>query len=499
MTRWLWAFLALGLVWASAQAQTASSFVGTSTNPSGLPLSASGYGVEAEATIGVPSGPILNGGSAVGLSRTIDNTSSLTPQGMLTPRTLALFADVGGGLMPDWFKTAADGMDDAPSIQRAINALCGAHIGTLHFYARGYNINSTISQPCAIRWVGQGWQEPIGGEGPRVAVPGLGTWFRIGTDFIGSGLNVITLTGNANGSEFRDIGFYEVQPAPAASWSPSAYAWVILAQNINGAIFIRHVMMLAVTYGILADIVNRPDIDGLWGQAFLTLLKIQHCYDIARVTDVHSWPFWTSNANVLVYQQTNLTSLVLGRVDGIQLDRIFGLAQLAMIQSVPDVVESGQPGGVATKIQAGSITADFTKYPIWVTSGATGVTAQIGNLETQGETWNATTSLTGAVAIEIDGQAMIQIGNLQTQFTDSSVLRMDNARVGSTINIGAQSSDFRFASTTTAYLDATATTPVNTVTYATVPQATTTTGKILTYKLNSAGTISIPSVTSASP
>jgi len=60
---------------------------------------------------------------------------------------------------------------------------------------------------------------------------------------------------------------------------------------------------------------GRHLVRGLYGQPLRLGIAVDQCYDIGRVMDVHFWPFWTIDANILAYIQNNGVSFDFMRTD----------------------------------------------------------------------------------------------------------------------------------------------------------------------------------------
>lgn len=279
-------------------------------------------------------------------------------------------------MVPDWFKTAADGVDDAPSIQRAITALCQAGGGEINFGSRHYAINSAITQSCAVQWKGRGFQEQ-----PTGSLSATGTWLDIGHAFINASVPPITISGySASGSQVSDIAVAEpgMAPAPVAvygtggthiigwspdTWTPTTYPEVFYLNASPGAIF-RHVMFYGVYGGIVSVSSGRLHLENLRGQVFGYLLNDQTALDVDQVIDVHEFPYWSQADPVVRWQQLNTIVLEINRSDTPFFDRIFAIGVKSVLSLAYQ--ENGLLSGLPTGIASGTISCDFTQYCIWV-------------------------------------------------------------------------------------------------------------------------------------
>jgi len=54
---------------------------------------------------------------------------------------------------------------------------------------------------------------------------------------------------------------------------------------------------------------------GVYGQPLLVGIAVDQCYDIGRIMEIHFWPFWTGNANIVAFQAANAVSFDFMRTD----------------------------------------------------------------------------------------------------------------------------------------------------------------------------------------
>lgn len=319
------------------------------------------------------------------------------------------------------FGAVGDGTtNDAPAIQAAIDAMNAAGGGTLEFGPRTYRLASPIVvDSVSIVFQGAGYT-----EGASTAD---GTWFRIDT----TGFTPFTFTGTgARGSVVRDLGVRQTHyAAQVPGWAPTDYDFVFRVQDCLGAITFQNVLLVAVNRGIWCDNSGRMNIESVRGQIFTTGIEIDRCYDICRIQHIHFWTFATSDDDVVRWQQQNCDAVVLRKVDGIFIDDAFALGARSLLRL------SSSASGVATKVYVGSLYADFVLNPIWVEGN--GVTAQMANVTTQSELFNAGgASLPGSTGIRIDGNnARLQIGNLRIDDAESNAIRING--IGNRIDVFA--------------------------------------------------------------
>ena len=243
--------------------------------------------------------------------------------------------------------------------------------------------------------------------------PQSGTWITIDR----TGFVPFTFSGtNARGAVVRDIAIRQAQPAVGAGWAPTGYDYVFKVLNALGEVTFDNLLFAGVTRGIYADYSGRLHIRNVAGQFYIAGIEIDDCYDIPRIEYLHAWTYQTSDPNVLAWQEANLDTIILRRVDGIFLGDIFSLAARSVLHLTAGA------NGVTTKFYLNNLYADFVTYGVWI--DAPGVTGQIANATTQHNDFTAPgTSLPGSTGLLIDTTGVsVQIGNWRTQLAQSSGL-----------------------------------------------------------------------------
>ncbi len=356
-------------------------------------------------------------------------------------------------LVPDAYKEASDGLDDAPSIQRAIDAACAGTGRTLAFYARRYKINSPITQNCMANWQGQGFEEQAGAN-----YAAAGTWLDIGPGFSGTLASPINVTAGA-GSVFENFGVAEPsQPAPPtanydpsfpagsasphilgytpSTWSPAPFYYAFSVKGSPGNIF-RHIMLDGINQGFHVDHSGRTNFEDIRGQVFNTMFEVHESYDVSRITDVHDWPYWSSADPVMAYGQEHGYVVASYRNDTPFWEDIFGFGLRAVLYMADDA------DGTTTGIQAGKISCDSVVYCIRVNTGAAAqVTGQFGSLRTFGSKWSTVhpTSLVqypGSSLLQLDSSAVLQIGSMENFGTDAATVTFNAPKRPSNVLVGS--------------------------------------------------------------
>jgi hypothetical protein len=299
--------------------------------------------------------------------------------------------------------------NDAPAIQAAINSLKGAGGGVVQFGPKTYRLASGIViDGVAVRLEGAGFA-----EGPS---PGDGTWLSVDQ----TGFTPITFSGvYARGSVMRDIAVVQTQNTNfTAGWTPVNYDWFFRIQDCQGGVDFDNIFLCAVTRGFYCYNSGRTDFRRIRGQVFSSGIEVDAALDVPRISNLHFWPFWSADPNVMNYQQTQGDALVFKRADGPFIDQAFALGYRSLFRF------SQSASGWTTKFYINSAYADFCKYGVLIDSY--GVDGMIANLTTQGEAWAGSGSpLSNSSGILIGADnCRVQIGNLRIDAVEDSAIRV---------------------------------------------------------------------------
>lgn len=316
--------------------------------------------------------------------------------------------------------------DDGPALQ-----LCSNRFDVLKLGRGSYRIATPIIiSDHPVVFEGSGWSENFG-EG--------GTYLVLDDPKV----SPFTLSGpRARGTTFRDLAVHQVQPVPTVNWKPTIYPPVFTLRDLAGAAYFHNVLCAGVYSCISSFASGRLNVDGLYGQVFQSLISIAYSYDSDRISNVHVWPYWSSDVNVMTFQQNNTDALVLGREDTPFISSIFGIG----LRSIIHVIDSPSggpslPAGTATKVSIDRLGSDGSKYAVWV-SGSN-VTMQIASMTHQSESWAGTVAaklppppIPGSAMLYVDGPgAVIQIGSATSETTDQHVIWLENGSTGSQVEI----------------------------------------------------------------
>lgn len=320
--------------------------------------------------------------------------------------------------------------DSAPEINAAIKAMCAANGGTLSLAAGVFHIKTPISVPCALRIEGEGWSEAPQGHDLK------GTWLSVEQ----TSTPALSFVSGSKGASIEEVAFIEpAQPLPSRTkpdWTPLSMPAAISIIDVGGFTYIHNIYMHGVSRGIESQNGGRTTINGLYGQFFQNAITLDAEMDISRISNVHSWPYFSGDKAVIDYQQKHLRTIVLGRADGAFIDTMFAYAAQTGISFI-----KGRGGDVATGIQIGSIECDSVQHCLHVE--ANGVTMMINQMRQFGQAGiSSGRPLQGADAILVTGQASIMLNQVEARLIDSSAITIENPSKCSNVRIAQAFVDF---------------------------------------------------------
>ncbi len=346
--------------------------------------------------------------------------------GLLTfvaPVAMAQVSPASGSILPESYKVVSDGIDDAPSWNRAIKVACATGRPML-LSSRVYEFDTPFLQDnCYANIIGAGWQEPSDGRLSRGTI--------IHVRFIGR--PVMTLQGNAAaGSLWTKFALYEDQPPPSVGWTPANFGDALSIDNINGGVEISHIMCLNCTTGLRIFKSGRTQIADIYGQFFRYAVIAERNYDSSTMDHIHAWPYWSQDKTVIAYQVEHLDTFILGREDDLFASDLFTFGAHSALKLITTHGNTpNAPGGSGTILHISTLRGDFTKWTLWdsvQSSSFTDGSIRIDELVHQGEAWPATVVavISGSSAIRMDGAvSQISIGLLKADFLDEYLV--DNA------------------------------------------------------------------------
>jgi hypothetical protein len=220
---------------------------------------------------------------------------------------------------------------------------------------------------------------------------GRGSWFYF--DHTGIGFNVAVAANALMGSVMLEkIGTLRNQPVPGAGWTPTANDYDISVSDTD--MHLRNVMLYNPTKGInqIYGNAGRLTIDGLFGQPLQVGINVDTDYDTNRFHNVHFWPFWQDNVNIHAYTKANLAAFKLLRCDNPLMTNIFSIFARYPLYF------GASAAGVSSRVVISNYGFDGVgESGIFISSAATGTTAQLSNGYVYGADSTGTNAFNGVV------------------------------------------------------------------------------------------------------
>lgn len=324
--------------------------------------------------------------------------------------------------------------DDTTGTERALEKACDSGKELLV----PNNIDIRLTEPIAnpgkkglkIRGGGteihKGSNYNAGGCGER----GPGSWFFLdhygkGFDFTGRD-NGSGLVGNSHFS-IHGIATYRPQPAPSANWVPGNFEHDLYFTQCTADI--DDLTMLNPTRGLSwrRARAGQLNIGKIRGQPLLTGITIVNAYDVVRVADVHFWPYWSLDSNVMKYLRLNADAIVFGRCDGPMFGNTFtfGYSRTILFSSFFGNGDE-EPGGSVYHGSFDNVYADMGGQAFAIGAESDGCTIDVKRIIAE----QTTAITTNTPNVYIAGQnAKVSIGHLSG----------NNARSSVVANVGVQS------------------------------------------------------------
>jgi hypothetical protein len=271
--------------------------------------------------------------------------------------------------------TTGNGHDDTAAIQAAINAAISTGIIYIDAPFGICRTTSTLTSTGNITFTGQGANSDFSASNSV----GKGTWLYI--DHGGKGWRVDLPNPAANTrTEFHNFGTLRNQPVPGGgAYTPTGNDYDIFIQpttiSAGGGfdVMVDNVLFLNSTLGIYLEQAPHATLTDLRMQCFQKCITVDSTFDVMRFHNIHIWPFWSQNTNVLTYQQNNLHGFEIKRLDNPDFSNVFVYAANAGIYIAHSAA------GNASKVSASNLGIDFSEAGIVWDPATTGVDLYLAN------------------------------------------------------------------------------------------------------------------------
>jgi len=173
-------------------------------------------------------------------------------------------------------------------------------------------------------------------------VPATGTWLHF--DHLDYGITFRDDEAPGNSNKFfrlSKLGFCRSQPTPATSWTPVAHNADI---RVEYSVIAEDLVHLNSTKGYHVRSAGTLQVSRVRGQFFNIGFEVERSSDVQRFHDIHAWPYWSADANVIGYTIDNLITVKARRADGLKVSDLFSIYhhRLALLKD-----ESGDLSGAA--------------------------------------------------------------------------------------------------------------------------------------------------------
>lgn len=213
------------------------------------------------------------------------------------------------------------------------------------------------------------------GEPPAINKDGTlsGTWLYF--DHVGRGLYFRDGVSDKNyGAVVDSVGILRNQSAAGGGWAPTTCDYDI--QTDTSHLTVRSVYPYRSTKFLNVRNAGTLTINDIRGQVFQEGIRLERTTDVARIIDVHFWPYWSQDSNVTTYMTDTLKGLVLQRADNPVVRGWFSIYSRHgfYIEETAD--------GNTSKLSGSDIDFDQSDFGISIAAGAT-VTAKLVNVQHQ--------------------------------------------------------------------------------------------------------------------
>lgn len=219
--------------------------------------------------------------------------------------------------------------DDTARVQAAINWASPAALQLVVPSCQGIRLTAPITVSGSPRLRGEHIQISKTVLSLGVNETGKGAWFFI--DHLGIGFAFNEGGAVVTRPRLDMIGTYRNQPIPVTGtpYVPLNADFDFRFYNTDSVI--RDLVLWNASQGIQiictpANSQSRGDISGVYGHPLKVGIQIDFIADVLRIDNIHFWPFFSSNPEVIAYTLANTIGILLKRCDNPMITRFFTYA-----------------------------------------------------------------------------------------------------------------------------------------------------------------------------
>ncbi|ACA20699.1 hypothetical protein M446_6440 [Methylobacterium sp. 4-46] len=325
--------------------------------------------------------------------------------------------------------------DSTGAVQRAITAAIALRRTLTQPGDCVLRLTSTITGSGVLNLRGPGVEMTDGANTGAAdpQAPGKGLWFHLahaGKGFILQPAGGISPQHFSNGNHIEGVGTFRDQPRPGAgAYAPCACDYDFAIYNAEVEF---DVAILNSTRGIYFSKGDRSRIKSLKGQPLQIGVNIESAYDTPVIDDMHLWPYWSNNTNVLLYTNNNMVALQVGRADNLVIKKVFvyGGAKCLDVQHFSGGPDGSYPPGTLYNAQISALDCDNSFASIVVEPAATGANLSVASLVGFSSGLNYAGSKSNTISV-LSNNAVVSIGDASLSYSGQSHVYVggQNARV----------------------------------------------------------------------
>lgn len=216
--------------------------------------------------------------------------------------------------------------DDTARVQAAINWASPSAFELVVPSCQGIRLTSPVTVSGSPRLRGEHIQISKTVLSLAVNQTGKGAWFFI--DHLGIGFSFNEGGTVVTRPRLDMIGTYRDQPVPVTGtpYVPLAADFDFRFYNTDSVI--RDLVLWNASQGIQitctpSDSQSRGDISGVYGYPMKVGIQVDFIADVLRIDNIHFWPYFSSNPEVIEYAATTAIGIVLKRCDNPFITRFF--------------------------------------------------------------------------------------------------------------------------------------------------------------------------------